>query len=167
MEERSVKKIATKTAIMRRAAFFDRDGTINKDIGYLYRIEDLQFIKGVPELIRSYNEKEYLVIVITNQSGIARGYYTVHQMNELHRDMNRKLEADYGAHIDAFYFCPHLPAISGECNCRKPKPGLFLQAIKDWNIDVKKSVSYGDSYRDEEASRLAGINNYKYIQCCI
>lgn len=144
----------------RKAAFFDRDGTICKDTGYAYDPDDIRFIAGMPEKIREYNENGYLVIVITNQSGIARGFYTEEQMRLFHESMNRRLEKEYGAHIDDFYFCPHLPEITGECECRKPKPGMFLKAISEYNIDPKQSVSYGDSDRDEIASRAANIEQF-------
>ena len=148
---------------MNRAAFFDRDGTINVDTGYLHEAEKLVFVTGMPELIRRCNEAGYLVIVITNQSGIAREMFTEAQMHRLHETMNRRLREEYGAHIDAFYVCPHLPEITGACDCRKPKPGLFLQAIKDYDIDPKQSLSFGDSLRDEEASRAAGIPHFQYV----
>ena len=148
---------------MNRAAFFDRDGTINVDTGYLYEPEKLEFIPGVPELIKKYNDEGWLVIVITNQSGIARGIFTEGQMERFNAHMNERLQNEYGAHIDAFYYCPHLPEITGDCNCRKPKPGLFLRAIREHNIDPAQSVSYGDSPRDREASMAAGIMRYYYI----
>ena len=148
---------------MNKAAFFDRDGTINVDTGYLYQPEKLEFIPGVPELIRRYNESGYLVIVITNQSGIARGMFSVEQMKHLHEVMNDRLRREFGAHIDAFYYCPHLPEITGECECRKPKPGLFLQAMQDYEIDPAQSVSYGDSPRDKAASNAACISHFIYI----
>lgn len=148
---------------MNKAAFFDRDGTINVDIGYLHRPEDIEFIKGVPDLIRKCNDEGYLVIVVTNQSGIARGMFTEEDMRRVHAAMNERLEKEYGAHIDAFYFCPHLPEITGECDCRKPKPGMFLQAIQDYDIDPVQSVSFGDSGRDEEATKAAGIPHFQYI----
>lgn len=149
---------------MKRAAFFDRDGTINVDVGYLYKPEELAFVKGTPELIRSYNEKGYLIIVVTNQSGIARGMYTVEDMKKLHKIISKRLEDEYRAHIDAFYYCPHLAEITGRCHCRKPEPGLFLKAIEDYNIDPEHSVSFGDSERDEEASQRAGITEFHYIK---
>lgn len=148
---------------MNRAAFFDRDGTINVNTGYLHEPEKMVFISGTPELIRWFNEAGYLVIVITNQSGIARGLFTETQMHSLHEIMNKRLQKEYGAHIDAFYFCPHLPEITGECECRKPKPGMFLQAIKEYDIDPKLSYSFGDSKWDEAATRAAGISHFHYI----
>lgn len=150
-----------------RAAFFDRDGTINVDVGYLFEPDKLEFVPGVPELIRKYNQEGFLVIVITNQSGIARGLFTVEQMARLHIVMKERLQREYGARIDAFYYCPHLERITGECMCRKPKPGLFLQAMADFDIDPEASVSFGDSKRDEEASRAAGISRFQYIVDCL
>lgn len=148
---------------MRRAVFFDRDGTINKDIGYLHKVQDLQIIEGVPQLIKECNDKGYLVIVVTNQSGIARGFYTVSEMNYLHDELCKRLQLESGAHIDSFYYCPHLPEITGVCNCRKPEPGLFLKAMSDWNICAENSISIGDSIRDEIASKRAGIGMFFYI----
>ena len=147
---------------MRKAAFYDRDGTINVDIGYLHESDKLVFISGVPELIRFYNDANYLVIVITNQSGIGRGIYDQETMQNLNSTMNERLQLEYGAHIDAFYFCPHLP--EDNCKCRKPKPGLFFQAIKNYDIDSSASISYGDSFRDKVASESASIGEFRYIK---
>lgn len=149
---------------MNKAAFFDRDGTIIVDTGYLYEPEKLVFIPGIPELIKEYNDRGYLVIVVTNQSGIARGMFTVEQMERFNKYMNQRLKKEYGAHIDAFYYCPHLPEITGECCCRKPKPGLFLRAIRDFDIDPAQSVSYGDSQRDEIASYDAGVFHFFHVR---
>lgn len=143
---------------MNKAAFFDRDGTINIEKNYLYKVEDFEFIKGIPELIKKYNDEGYVVIVVTNQAGIARGYYTEEDMNILHRYINEQL-AKIGAHIDAFYFCPHHPDITGECNCRKPKTGMLEKAIKEWNIDVTESILYGDKPWDIEAGEKCGIRS--------
>lgn len=148
---------------MNKAAFFDRDGTINVNTGHLYEPEKLMFVPGAPELIRSFNERGYLVIVVTNQAGIAKGYYTEAQMHELHRVMNERLEAEYGAHIDAFYFCPHHPDFTGECDCRKPKTGMIERAIKEWNIDPAQSVMFGDKEHDIECAQKMGIEG-RYIQ---
>lgn len=148
---------------MNRAAFFDRDGTINVDVGYLHRPEDIVFVPGTPELIRKYNDDGWLVIVITNQSGVARGMFTEADVDRVHEAINDRLEREYGAHIDAFYCCPHLPEITGPCTCRKPKPGLFLRAIREHDIDPHMSVSYGDAKRDEEASKAAGVRDFIYL----
>ncbi len=148
---------------MNRAAFFDRDGTINVDTGYLYQPDKLKFIPGIPELIKKFNDSGYVVIVVTNQSGVARGLFNIEQLKAFNDYINKCLFVDYGARIDAFYCCTHLPEINGECDCRKPKPGLFLRAIKEFNIDVTNSISFGDSKRDEEASKAAGIKHFIYI----
>ena len=143
---------------MNKAAFFDRDGTINiKDSGYLYECEKLEFVDGVPELIRKYNQDGYLVIVVTNQGGIAKGYYTESDVKKLHCYMNEVLEERWGARIDAFYFCPHHPEITGVCDCRKPASGMIEQAIGDYDIDVSQSVLYGDKQTDIEAGGKCGI----------
>lgn len=141
---------------MNKAAFFDRDGTINVEVNYLHKIEDFRFIEGIPELIKKYNDGGYIVIVVTNQAGIARGYYTENEMHKLHRHINRELEK-IGAHINAFYFCPHHPDITGPCKCRKPETGMLEQAIKDFDIDVSQSVLYGDKPWDIEAGERCKI----------
>jgi D,D-heptose 1,7-bisphosphate phosphatase len=144
---------------MNKGAFFDRDGTINVDVHYLYKIEDFRFIDGMPQFIKKFNDWGYKVIVITNQAGIARGYYTEEDMNKLHVHINKELEK-IGAHIDAFYFCAHHPDITGLCNCRKPQPGLIKQAIKDFDIDVTQSVLFGDKPWDIEAGEKCGVKGY-------
>lgn len=144
---------------MNKAAFFDRDGTINVNTGHLYQPEKLVFIAGAPGLIRRYNDKGYKVIVVTNQAGIAKGYYTETDMHRLHQYMNEQLERQWGAHIDAFYFCPHHPDYTGDCACRKPKPGMLLQAIRDYDIDVAQSVLYGDKPSDIQAGEACGIRS--------
>lgn len=146
------------------AAFFDRDGTINVNYGHVYRIEDLKFIEGVPEIIKSYNDAKIPVIVVTNQAGIAKGLYTVEDMHRFNHYMNEQLQVQYDAHIDAFYFCPHHPDFTGPCECRKPKPGLLYQAAKDWRIDLSKSIMYGDKESDERAARWAGLPVFYCIQ---
>lgn len=145
---------------MNAAAFFDRDGTINVDYGHVYRTEDLDFIPGVPELIRGYNEQQIPVIVITNQAGIAKGMYTQAQMRAFHDGMNARLLREYGAHIDAFYFCPHHPYYTGPCDCRKPKPGMLLRAAREWKIDLAASVMYGDKEKDRQAAEAAGVGRF-------
>ena len=142
---------------MNKAAFFDRDGTINVDIGHLHRAEDLQFVPGMPERILRHNREGYKVIVVTNQAGIAKGLYTEEDMHRLHSEMNRQLMDGWGAHIDAFYFCPHHPDITGPCHCRKPEPGMIEQAIRDFDLDVSQSVLYGDRPTDIEAGERCGI----------
>ena len=148
---------------MNKAAFFDRDGTINVNTGHLHEPEKLVFVPGAPELIRRYNEQGYLVIVVTNQAGIAKGYYTEEQMHALHSVMNERLKAEYSAHIDAFYFCPHHPDFTGECDCRKPKTGMLERAIREWDIDPKQSVMFGDKEHDVDCAHRMGIEG-RFIQ---
>lgn len=146
----------------RKVVFFDRDGTLNRDDGYTHRIEDLEFLPGVPEAIRRCNDAGRLVIVITNQAGIARGYFDHVAVKQFHGEMNRRLR-DRGAHIDAFYFCPHhpdgsLPELSIHCGCRKPGAGLFRQAAADWKFDLEGAVMIGDKDTDVAAARAFGID---------
>lgn len=145
---------------MRKAAFFDRDGTINVDFHHVYRIEDLEFVSGTPEIIRRYNDEKTPVIVITNQAGIAKGIYTEAQMREFHAYMNRQLRERYGAWVDTVYFCPHHPDYTGPCDCRKPAPGLFLRAAREWDIDLSGSVMYGDKESDRLAAERAGVGTF-------
>jgi len=142
-----------------RALFMDRDGTINIDNGYTYKSEDLKFIDGIPELIKRYNAEGYKIIVITNQAGIAKGYYTINDMHKFHDYMDRQLEK-YGAYIDAYYYCPHHPDINGECNCRKPNTGMIDDAIEDFNIDITKSVLFGDKLTDLEAGEKCELKSF-------
>lgn len=144
------------------AVFLDRDGTINVEKEYLYRIEDFEFIPGAPEAIRELNAAGYLVIVVTNQSGVARGFYTLADVEKLHAHVQKQLAAS-GARIDAFYVCPHHPAAGQgdyrrECDCRKGAPGMLLQAARDHAIDMTKSCIVGDKLADVEAGERAGCS---------
>lgn len=139
---------------MNSAIFFDRDGVLNEEVGYLYEVENFKWIDGAKQAIKLCNEKNILAVVVTNQSGIARGFYTADDVKILHEFMQDELKK-VGAHIDAFYFCPHIS--EDFCECRKPKPGMIFQAAKDFNIDLKKSFLIGDSPRDIEAGENAGL----------
>lgn len=137
---------------LKKAVFLDRDGTINVEKNYLYKIEDFEFIDGVLKALRELSDAGFLLIIITNQSGIARGYYTEKDYGILNSWLFETF-AKNGIKISASYFCPHLPDASVEryrtiCNCRKPNTGLFEQAVKDFNIDLKKSFAIGDKIRD-------------------
>ena len=137
---------------MNKAIFLDRDGTINVEKHYLYKIEDFEFMQGVIEGLRLLQEAGYLLIIITNQSGIGRGYYTEEDFNILNNWMLEKLKEE-GVIINAVYYCPHLPDAAVDiykidCECRKPKLGMFLQAIKDYDIDLSQSYAIGDKIRD-------------------
>jgi D-glycero-D-manno-heptose 1,7-bisphosphate phosphatase len=140
------------------ALFLDRDGTINVDKKHLYRVEDFEFINGMPETIKRYNSAGFWVIVLTNQAGIAKGYYTENDMHTLHRFINKQLYM-IGAAIDAFYFCPHHPDITGPCHCRKPETGMIEQAMRDFDIDLSKSLMVGDKPWDIECGERMNIRS--------
>lgn len=150
---------------MNKVAFFDRDGTINVNFGHVFKTEDLEFVEGIPEKIRDYNDQGITVIVVTNQAGIAKGYYTEEEMKAFHVHMNQRLQQEFGARIDAFYHCPHHPDFTGECQCRKPKSGLFLQANQDFEIDFHISVMYGDKDSDQKAAAAVGITRFVLVEC--
>ena len=146
---------------MRRAIFFDRDGVLNEEVGYLWQIEKFKWIDGAREAIKFCNERGLLAVVVTNQSGIARGFYTARDVDILHDFMQRSL-AEVGAHIDAFYYCPHHPKgvveeFSVVCDCRKPKPGMILRACKELDIDPAQSILIGDTERDIGAAKAAEL----------
>ena len=141
--------------------FFDRDGTLNVDKDYLHKIEDFEWMPGAIEAIKYVHEQGYLAIVITNQSGVARGYYPEADILAIHDYMNAELKK-HGAYLDGLYYCPHhpggaVPEYSYECDCRKPKPGLIEQACRDFPIELGLSYMVGDSQRDLECARRAGV----------
>lgn len=147
-----------------RVVFLDRDGTINKYVGFLRNINDFELIDGVAEMIRKINQSGYLTIVVTNQPAIARGEVTWEQLREIHNKMETLL-GEKGAYVDDIFVCPHHPdrGFPGEvveykidCECRKPKPGMLLQAAEKYNIELAESWMVGDSERDMEAGRAAG-----------
>jgi len=144
---------------MRRAVFLDRDGTINYEKEYLYQVQEFEFIPGAPEAIRLLNQAGIMVVMVTNQSGVARGYYTENDVENLHRHIDHELE-NSGAHVDAWLYCPHHPAGRGSyalpCNCRKPLPGMLLEAARRNDIDLVNSVMIGDKLADIEAGQAAG-----------
>jgi D,D-heptose 1,7-bisphosphate phosphatase len=135
-----------------KAIFLDRDGTINEDRQYVHKPDDFVFLPKVPEAICLLRNKGHLVIVVTNQSGVARGYFTVDEVEKLNEYMQIQLQK-YNAKIDAIYYCPHL---SG-CLCRKPGTLLFEQAISKYNINVEESYVVGDKLRDLEPGKKLGI----------
>ena len=146
-----------------KAIFLDRDGTINKYVGFLRNIDDFELLPTVSEAIKQINKSGYLAIVVTNQPVIARGEVTFAELDEIHNKMETLLGAD-GAYLDGIYFCPHHPdsGFEGEikelkfdCDCRKPKPGMLLQAAKDFNIDLEQSYMIGDGEHDRGAGKAA------------
>ena len=149
-----------------KAIFFDRDGTLNVDVHYLHTPEQFVWVEGAVEAIRWANAHGYRVIVVTNQSGVARGYYDEAAVHRLHDWMNTEL-AQCGAHIDAFYYCPHHPegAVSTyakKCDCRKPAPGMILRAIREQDIDPAASWMFGDAASDVAAAARAGVQGVRY-----
>ena len=152
--------------ITNKAAFFDRDGTLNVDVHYLYKKEDFVWMAGAIQTIQYCNRHGYKVIVITNQSGVARGYYTEADIRALHAWMNEDLKK-HGAHIDAFYYCPHHPKGSvaeyaKECTCRKPGTKLLDDACRDFAIDRAQSFMVGDKAIDVECAEAAGIRGIRF-----
>lgn len=152
-----------------KAIFLDRDGTINKYVGFLRKIDEMELLPGVPEAIKEINKSGYLAIVVTNQPVIARGEVSFSELENIHNKMETLLGKE-GAYIEGIYFCPHHPhkGYEGEvvelkidCNCRKPKPGLLLKAAEDFNIDLEKSYMIGDSDSDVQAGEAAGCKSIK------
>ncbi len=147
-----------------RAIFLDRDGTINKYVGFLRDIRDFELIDGVAEAIGKINRSGYLAIVITNQPVIARGEVTWTGLQQIHNKMETLLGLE-GVYLDGIYFCPHhphrgyageVPELKFDCDCRKPKPGMILKAAKDFNIDLSQSWMIGDGENDVKAGQAAG-----------
>ncbi|MEE0686550.1 MAG: HAD-IIIA family hydrolase [Lachnospiraceae bacterium] len=147
-----------------KAIFLDRDGTINKYVGFLRDIEDFQLIDRVAEAIKLINNSGYLAIVVTNQPVIARGEVTVEKLQNIHNKMETLLGKE-GAYIDSLYYCPHHPhsgyegeiiELKMDCDCRKPKPGMLLQAAQEYNIDLSESWMIGDGDNDIKAGKMAG-----------
>jgi len=142
---------------MTKALFLDRDGVINVEKDYLYKIEDFEFIDGIFDLCKYYRDKGYLIVIVTNQSGIARDYYTEKDFSILTTWMLDKFTSN-GIDIHKVYYCPHHPSISGECTCRKPNPGMLLEAKNEFNINMSLSIIIGDKERDIEAGLNAGLD---------
>lgn len=136
----------------KRAVFLDRDGTINEDKGYVYKVEDLIILPKVIDALKIL-QKKFLLIVVSNQSGVERGYYSKDDVERFNRHLYYQL-AKEGVYIDDFYYCPYL-----EGDCRKPNPGMILKAAKDWNIDLEKSYMVGDKPSDIEAGKKAGCKS--------
>jgi len=142
--------------VSRPALFLDRDGVVNIEKNYLHKIEDFEFIDDIFALCKKYQDLGYQIIVVTNQSGIARGYYSEEDFERLTRWMVDVFDRE-DIHIRAVYHCPHHPDISGACRCRKPEPGMLLEAAEKYNIDLKNSLLVGDSERDITAAHRAGL----------
>ncbi len=146
---------------MFKGFFLDRDGVINEDRDYVHEPEDFVFCDGIFELCARIQKAGYRIVIITNQSGVARGYYDESQLAYLHSWMRKRFESE-GVEIAAVYYCPHHPEIGippyrCDCDCRKPKPGMVLAAERELNLDLAESVLLGDKLSDMEAARSAGV----------
>jgi len=149
---------------MVKALFLDRDGVINIEKDYLYKVEDFEFIDGIFKVCKHFQNLGYKIFVVTNQSGIARGYYSENDFKELTIWMINEFKK-LGIDISKVYYCPHHPDITGTCECRKPKPGMLLEAASEFDIDLNNSIMIGDKERDIEAGLNAGLEKtYLYDQ---
>jgi D-glycero-D-manno-heptose 1,7-bisphosphate phosphatase len=152
---------------LKKAIFFDRDGTLNVDSGYVHDWENFVWIPGATEAIKLANQMDYLVFVVTNQSGIGRGYYNEQAVHKLHRLMNADLSR-LNAHIDGFEFCPHHPEKASPkykiaCDCRKPAPGMILRLLEKWQVDPKQSLMIGDNETDVAAATAANVTGHLFL----
>jgi len=148
-------------AALRKALFLDRDGVINVDTGYVHTPAQTEWIPGIFELCRAATEQRYLLVVITNQAGIARGYYGEEEFARYSEWLHAQF-AERGLRIEAIYHCPHHPTegigeLRRECDCRKPKPGMILRAASELGLDLSRSALLGDQPWDLEAGRRAGV----------
>lgn len=157
-----------------KAIFLDRDGTINKYVGFLRNIDDLEILPGAAAAIKKINASGYLAVVVTNQPVIARGEVTWVQLKEIHNKMETLLGKD-GAYVDAIYLCPHHPdsgfpgeikELKFDCNCRKPKPGMLIEAAEDYNINLSQSWMVGDGENDILAGEVAGCRCIRLENAC-
>jgi D-glycero-D-manno-heptose 1,7-bisphosphate phosphatase len=144
-----------------KAIFLDRDGVINKELGdYVCKFEDFIIHNHNYDTLLELQKRGYLILVATNQGGIAKGWYTEETLQQMHHH----LYEDYlkkGIKISGFYYCPHHPNFTGDCDCRKPKPGMLLSGIKEHNLDAALSYFIGDKFTDVEAAEAAGVNGIK------
>jgi len=145
---------------MRPAAFLDRDGTLNEEVGYLNRLDRLVIFPWSVDAVRLLNRAGFAVVVVTNQAGVARGYFDEAFVHETHRVLASRL-ADGGGHVDGFYYCPHHPdappgPYQQRCECRKPRPGMLLKAASELSLDLERSFIVGDRWHDIEAGHAVG-----------
>ena len=165
VKERPLKKMSqtkTSASIRKPAVFFDRDGVLNKDQGYTYKIEDWKWINGAISSIKKFNALDYFIFVVTNQSGVGRGFYKESDIELLHDHMIKEL-LKHKAHIDAIRYCPHhieakLEEYKFDCDWRKPKSGMINDLLKSYPVDKSKSLLVGDKKTDIEAAHTVGIN---------
>ncbi len=146
----------------RKALFLDRDGIINRNFGYVHAPEQFEWVEGIVSLCRAACAKGYTLIIVTNQSGIARGYYSREHYRAFARWIEHQLWQK-GVRIRHTYHCPHHPRVEGPyalpCACRKPRPGMLIRAARDWDIDLNRSLMVGDSMSDVQAALRAGLKH--------
>jgi len=147
---------------MTPALFLDRDGVINVEKNYVCRKEDIEFIEPIFDICKKYQEKGFKIFIITNQAGIARGYYSVNDFLTLTKWMEAEFKKR-GILISKTYYCPHHPDFTGECLCRKPNPGMIMKAKEEFDIDLNVSVLIGDKQSDIDAGINAGIKQNYFI----
>jgi len=145
-----------------KVAFLDRDGVINNDVGYVYKIDDFEFLDGVVEALKQLQAQGFAIIVVTNQSGIGRGYYTEQDYQQLTQWYVDQL-SQLGVTITDVFHCPHSP--QDNCSCRKPLPGLFYQAADRYDITFADSIMVGDKISDMEAGKAAGVGRCYLVSC--
>ena len=155
-------------SVLRKAAFLDRDGVINKDKAYVHRWEDFEFVPGAIEGMRRLQAQGFALVIVTNQSGLARGYYTETQYQQLTDALRQELVRQ-GVQLDGVYHCPHhpqgnVPHLAIDCDCRKPAPGLVLQAARELGLSLPDSLLIGDKPGDIEAARAAGVGRAYRVQ---
>ena len=159
--------ICMKGKRMNKAIFLDRDGTLNIDYGYVHKIDNFKFIDGAIDALRELKKMGYMLVLVTNQSGIARGYFSEEQFLQLTEWMDWSL-AEQDVDLDGIYYCPHHPEGKGEykedCDCRKPKPGMLLQAIKELKIDPTQSIMVGDKVEDIKAGISAKVKMHVLVR---
>jgi D-glycero-D-manno-heptose 1,7-bisphosphate phosphatase len=144
------------SAEINKALFLDRDGVVNVEKGHVYLRDQFEFSKGIFDLCRKYSDDGYLILIITNQAGIAKGLYTEADFKKLTKWMVKQFSKN-GITISKVYHCSHHPDVNGYCECRKPAPGMLLQAIKEFDLNISECVLIGDKETDLEAGRRAGI----------
>jgi D-glycero-D-manno-heptose 1,7-bisphosphate phosphatase len=148
---------------MNRAVFIDRDGTISEEVGYINHTSRFRVFPYSAEAIKLLNDSDWLAVLITNQAGVARGYFTEDMIHAVHNQLGAELQKN-DARLDAIYYCAHHPTVGEppycyDCDCRKPKPGLIHRAAKELNIDLERSWMIGDRYSDIELARNAGVHS--------
>jgi D-glycero-D-manno-heptose 1,7-bisphosphate phosphatase len=163
-----VNRIRQPQSTLRKAAFLDRDGVINKDKAYVHRWDDFEFVPGAIEGMKKLRDSGYALVIVTNQSGLARGYYGEEEYQQITEALRQHL-ANHAVQLAGIYHCPHhpkgtVPAISIDCNCRKPAPGMLIKAASDLGLSLPDSILIGDKPSDIEAARAAGVGRAYLVE---